>query len=131
MTLSLINSYCLPILLYGVETVTLNKTERVRLNHPLDMVFSKIFGTFNKDIISDCHYYMCFMPLSFTIDVRTLLFLYRIMRHQPEHSIIKILFDSVGKEEFSQLAAKYNIVSTDSFSVIKSKIWHVFVNTRT
>jgi len=127
-TLSLINSYCLPILLYGLEAVVLSKAECVRLNHPLDMVFSKVFGTFNKGIIRDCYYYMHFLPLTYAIDLRRMLFLCRIMRHQPDNSIAKILLNSVGKDEFCKLADKYGILSTDSFSKIKFKIWNVFVN---
>ena len=120
--------YCLPILLYGVESVQLTKTECIRLNHPLDMVFSKIFRTFSKDIIRDCFYYMHYLPLRYDVDLRTLLFICRIMRHQPEHSIVKILFKNVGINEFNLIAAKYNASSTDSFSLIKYKVWSVFGN---
>jgi len=62
--LSLIQSYCIPILLYGLESVSVNKTDRVRLENPYTMVFNKLFGyfgTFNKDVISECQYYTgCF-----------------------------------------------------------------------
>jgi len=114
--------------LYGPEAVVLSKAECVRLNHPLDMVFSKVFGTFNKCIICDCYYYMHFLPLTYAIDLRRMIFLCRIMRHQPDNSIAKILLNSVDKDEFCKLADKYGILSTDSFFKIKLKIWNVFVN---
>jgi hypothetical protein len=41
--LSLCNSYCVPVLLYGTETFDLNKTEKSWLLHRLTDYFSSYF----------------------------------------------------------------------------------------
>ena len=73
--LSLIKSYRLPVLLYGVESVALNRAELTRLAHPMQTVFTKIFKTYNKDILNQCHYFMGCLPVNYIADERTLLFL--------------------------------------------------------
>jgi len=76
--LSLVAAYCTPVLLYGLEAVTLNKTERTRLNNPFNMVFSKLFGTFNKEIIKSCQYYCGYLPFDLLLDMKILRFLKKI-----------------------------------------------------
>ena len=65
--LCLIKSYCLPVLLYGVESIVLNRTELTRLTHPTQIAFIKIFKTYNKDILNKYHYFMGGFPVNYRI----------------------------------------------------------------
>ena len=68
--LQLISSTAIPVLIYSVEAITLNKTQRTSLEHPWDRAFMKLYGTFNKEIVKQCQYYTGFLPLSPIIDIR-------------------------------------------------------------
>jgi len=124
--LSLVAAYCTPVLLYGLEAVTLNKTERTRLNNPFNMVFTKLFGTFNKEIIKSCQYYCGYLPFDLLLDMKILRFLKKIFGFCVYNMSLFSLFKISGEDEFLTLAAKYNIVLSDSDRAIKRKIWHVF-----
>lgn len=102
--LSLINAYCLPILLYGVEALNAKRLEKQRLNHVMTVVLCKLFGTFNSNFLNICQYYMNCLPLNFLTDLRTLLFLNRIMANQSENSLVKLIFDTVGNDDFTAVA---------------------------
>ena len=54
------------------------------------------------------------------------LFLCIITLNQPEHSIVRVLFENVGKPEWNNCARKYNVQTNDSLHVIKNKIWNTF-----
>ena len=54
-TVNLISSIARPILLYSVESLSLNKSELISLNHPWTRSFEKLFNTFDKDVIKQLH----------------------------------------------------------------------------
>ena len=63
---SLLKSCCIPILMYSVEAIDLNKTEVNRLQNPVSLAFGKIFKTFDdNNTISSCMFYMNCLPLNY------------------------------------------------------------------
>ena len=75
LTLSLTSTFCNPILLYGLESLNINKYDTNRLSFPFDSVFKKLFSSFNKDVITLCQFYLGYLPLKFEIDKKNLAFL--------------------------------------------------------
>jgi hypothetical protein len=124
--LSLIASYCTPVLLYGLETITFNKSERTRLNNPFNMVFNKLFGSYNKSVIASCQYYCGYLPFSLLLDLKTLRFMRKLSDMQNINSFVYFLYNLSGRDEFQVLAAKYNVNITDSDASVKRKIWNSF-----
>ena len=61
---SLLKSHCIPVLIYSFEALDLNNTALKSLDHPLVIVFAKIFKTFDKHILNNCMYYLNILPLS-------------------------------------------------------------------
>ena len=57
---SLCTSYCIPVLVFGVEVMELNKTENNRLASCTNKLFAKLFGTFDNSLFAYCYYYMSF-----------------------------------------------------------------------
>ena len=55
--LHLTYSKCSPILTYGLESIHIEKKTRENLNYVHNSIFAKIFGTFDKSVIEQCHYY--------------------------------------------------------------------------
>ena len=127
--LPLISSYCVPILLYGLEAVNLTKTEITRLEHPFTMIFHKIFGTYSNIIISQCQYFTGWLPLCHLCKLRQLCFLKRIIDLSNENAVCKFLCEAIVYRNFESIAAKYNVTTNDNVFTIKDKIWSVFYST--
>ena len=71
---SLLKSHCIPVLMYSLEALDLNNTALKSLDHPLVLVFAKIFKTFDKHILNNCMYYFTILPFTiyhFTIYHKT------------------------------------------------------------
>jgi hypothetical protein len=75
LTLSLISSNCNPILLYGLESLKLYKTDVNTLSHPYNSVYMKLFQSFDKTIITLCQFYCGEMPFEQLLHIRILNFM--------------------------------------------------------
>ena len=52
LTLSLVETFCNPILLYGLEALRLNKSDVNVLMYPYNSVYMKLFSSFDKTVLS-------------------------------------------------------------------------------
>jgi hypothetical protein len=120
-TLSLIDSHCNPILMYGMESIRLNNSEINRLSYPYNSAYMKLFNSFNNKIITLCQFYCGHLPLSHILDLRTLKF-YAKLNFTNISSPASILYKWFGKSEFIDTACKYNITGSDQVSVYEAKI---------
>jgi hypothetical protein len=125
-TLSLVSSNCVPVLLYGLEALMLNKADINTLSYPYNSVFMKLFKSFNKNIIMLCQYYCGELPLEYLLHSRNLNFYSKL--NMAESSPASVLYKWFGKREWDKIATdtKYNIMPTDFASGIAKKIWTVF-----
>ena len=57
LTLKLTSTFCNPILFYGLEALHLNKTDISVLTYPYNSVFTKLFASFDKSIVTLCQFY--------------------------------------------------------------------------
>ena len=121
---SLTQSYCVPFLLYSVESTSLTATEKLRLASPFKMLFSRLFNSFDAQTIAYCQYYTGYLTLEFVIDQRRLKFLNNICN--LNNVVIHSLFRLNGATEISSLIAKYN---TNMFDIksIKYSMWNSFI----
>ena len=55
--LHLIHSTAIPVLSYCLEALSLNKVQRMSIEHPWDRTFMKLFNTFDKQIEQQCPFY--------------------------------------------------------------------------
>ena len=62
-TLYLVHSIALPTLTYGLEALSLTKTQILSLEHPWSRVFMKLFKTFNLTVIQQCQYFCKVLPI--------------------------------------------------------------------
>ena len=65
--LSLVESFCVPVLLYGLECVNLTAACIRSIENAYSQVYSKIFNTYNKDIIEQCKFFMGQLPAALKI----------------------------------------------------------------
>jgi hypothetical protein len=124
--LSLISTFCIPVILYGLEACILNKTEITRINYCYSRIFYKLFSTFNKDIIWDCMINFGCLPLSYLLDIGTINFFIGMFDLAAISSTVYNIFSLLGKAELDTLLAKYCIDSYDCKLARKRKLWQHF-----
>jgi len=77
-TVHLVNSYCIPSLLYGCEIWSLNSSDYLKLNVTWNNTFRKIFQCCWRESVSCLFYYFStFLPLSYILLTKEKFFLSR------------------------------------------------------
>ena len=62
---SLVRSFCIPVVMHSLDSVNLNATSLNILDRLIVNVFSEIFKTFDKNILYNCMLYMDCWPLTY------------------------------------------------------------------
>ena len=75
--LHLVNSKCFPMLLYGLETCPLNKSENSSINFTAMRFFMKLFRSSNSDLINECMFFFGVDSPSDNLQKRTTKFVAR------------------------------------------------------
>jgi hypothetical protein len=92
--LSLVNSYCLPVLIYGCQVLSIKSKMRNLLDNAYRTVFAKIFSTFDNNVILNCQLYCGVLPINYTVDIQTLNFLNGLVK--SENSYVQLHFKRTG-----------------------------------
>jgi len=83
--LHLINSKCLPVLLYGLKVCPLTKADMQSLDFCVNMILMKLFVTNNSSIVDECRHFFNFELPSELLCKRTAKFL-----HNCTHTVINL-----------------------------------------
>ena len=84
----------------------------------------KLYGTFNKPVITLCQYYTGNLPFKFLLDLKMMNFYYKMSFGYA--SPAEILFRWFGKNELLSLFNTYNISENDHPDKWKSIMWTSF-----
>jgi len=122
--LHLINSQCLPNLLYGVTAMCLTAAELNCLNFAYNCVFCKIFKTTDNTTILNCQYYSGNLTFTMKYEYQRYNFLKKLINDKTFDKKNKVNEPDV--KDFNRIQVKYNLNSKDSQNLIKLKIWNVF-----
>jgi len=98
--LFLINSKCMPILLYGLDACPINVSDRKSLDFTITRILMKIFKTTSNDIIGECQTAFNFPSVHVRVCRRKQKFLYRYS--VTDNYICKLFFD-VAELELNEL----------------------------
>ena len=123
--LKLLESHCMPILLYAVESTNLNADQKRELNSWWNSVYRKVFGYHKWESVKSVICYMERLDLLHTINLRQLLFLKKIsfidnsvmsniMRYYVHGRELKITQDLFGTS------------ISDSIESIKQRLYESF-----
>lgn len=104
--LQLISSISVPVLTFGLEALSLNKTQRQSLNHPWDSTFMKIYGTFDIRIVQQCQNFGGFLPISQTADLKRCEFLRKIPL--TKNQLVCSVSDLFKHKDIADMANRYN-----------------------
>jgi exonuclease III len=116
--IKLINSKCLPIIMYGLEACPINNTAKKSLDFPITRIFMKMFCTTSIQIVEECQAFFGFIPIRFLADIRTVKFLDNFC-NLPNY-ICSSLLANIAKEQSNEICNRYLV--TDYFA-LKSKIY--------
>jgi len=122
--LSLIDTFCMPVLVYGLEALDLSKSDRNTIDFVYSSIFFKIFGVKETTVIRQCQFYSDCFPTSYRLDRKVFNFLNGIKLHK--NSLQLLLFTWFGSDELSRIEANYSLLSSDHSWIVNFKLWHCF-----
>jgi hypothetical protein len=125
-TLSLLASKALPVLTYGLEALSLNKSERTALNHPWERSFEKILNTFDAMVVKYCQQCLGYLPVSLYYCLNTLSFLGKLSR--STNLLLRMIYTKCGQDDLNVIA---NLLNCNSESVLinfKDKVYKHFAD---
>ena len=112
--LSLIGSYCIPLLLYCIESMNIRQSDYNSLDAAYNAAFAKIFSTDDKNVIKQCQYFCCKVPFPITMDMKRLKF-YDKLSLVSNKSLLG-LFMTFGRHKFTRLLSNHNLSVKGSHS---------------
>jgi len=126
MAVHLVNTYCLPVLLYGCEIWSLIASDLHVVKVALNNAFRKIFNACWRESVKPLLYFCNKMSADYIIDMRRIIFVKRLLR--SDNDIVLAIFN-IAKLDVIGLCAKYDIVlHCNSVNCIKNRIWKRFVD---
>ena len=126
--ISLINSYCVPNLLYCAESFWWSKSMLNSCENAYALAFMKVFRSYDKKIIEQCQYYMGKLPLELQIIQRQINFFANVNKSVHNNNCKLI---SINNDEYVNLCNTYKLSLTAgifSKSRVKHELWSFFAN---
>ena len=96
----------LPSLTYGIEAISLNKTQIVTLEHPWTRIFMRLLTTFDQSIVQQCQFFMGHLPIRHTYSLQRMHFLTNIA--SSNNNLISLLYEIFGRSDIRIIADQYN-----------------------
>lgn len=125
--LSLVDSFCIPVLLYGLDGMNLNKSSRRAIDSTYASVFSKIYKTSDNIVIRSCQYFSQCLPASCLLDLRSFKFYDGISKLTD--SLPQYLLSLLGSDELFKLNEKYHTPLNCCMANRKRFVWDWFSST--
>ena len=113
-TLSLLQAFCVPLLSYGIEWLSITKTIYNKLESAYAAIFAKVFGVSDKNVILNCQYFSGYLPFSDLLDLKKIKFMDGVKT--SENYSLKLLFNILNRSEYLALLEKYKLCSGNSKS---------------
>jgi len=101
----LLNTFCLPILLYGLEAVPLSHANFTTLQSTWRVALYKIFRLRDVNNLLYIQSCMSIIPITFAVDLRKLVFLHKLSVHAM--STVHTVFFIVASKEYEFLCEKH------------------------
>ena len=115
--ISLVRTFCISLVMYSLEAICLNKSTLNSLDSMIYNAFSKIFKTYDRDVLSQCMYFSYCLPIKFVYSYslpikfvyykKRLSFLFRLAKH--DNLLIKMFYNISGRRELAELAEILNL----------------------
>jgi len=118
----LLNVFCLPVLLYGLEAVPLSNANMATLQSTWRVALYKIFHV--RDINNLLYIQRCMdiLPIGFVVDLRKLNFLHKQSMHVM--TIVNAVFYIFGFKEYDILCTRYSVTNGQ----FRKCVWNAFLS---
>ena len=104
---SLLKMFCVPVILYGLEAISLNTSNLRALDTSLYNAMAKIFKSFYHYTLNWCMFYIDVLPLRLSYFKNKINFLSKMI--ETENNVIISLFDQFGRDELKRICDNLNI----------------------
>jgi hypothetical protein len=123
--LHLFESYCLPILLYGIDCINLSSRQIHELNVCWNNAYRKIFGYKCYESVKTVIYFMNRIDFTKLYDLRRLMFVNRLLHLQ--HDVTgKLLAQFLLSDDVQELYSTYDLTSLSRPGAIKKTVFSAF-----
>ena len=122
LVLALVRASCFPILLFGLEAVSLSHSDLNNLAFAYNNIFFKLFHVKDISTIEQCQYFCNFWPLRLLHDFRRFSFLSQYFEREGGCSIGSP--DYPDYLELIDIAKKFKFNFSDSKPCLKFKVWN-------
>ena len=106
--IQLLQSKCMPIILYGTEVCGLLKRDKQSINFSVTRIFMKIFKTSSVDVVRYCQYFFHFLPVEYLLEIRESKFLFSFCKSDNR---LCMLFFSQAERRLQELYSTYSVSS--------------------
>ena len=103
---SLLKTFCVPVILYGLEAFSFNTSNLRALDTPLYNAMAKIFKSFDHNTLNWCMFYTDVLPLRLSYFKNKINFLSKML--ETENSVIIYLFEQLGQDELHRICNNFN-----------------------
>ena len=118
--LALVRASCFPIILYGLDALSLSPTEVHHLAFAYNNIFVNLFQVKEVNCIEHCQYFCNFWPFRAVYEFKRYLFLSQYFeRHGP---CVMGSLDYADYLELDSIANKYKFYHSDSKACLKVKV---------
>lgn len=101
--------------------MVLSKEEKKCFSFAYNSAFSKIYNTFDNNVIMCCQYYSNFLTFELLYDYHRYSFLLNLVRrNEISH---KSELDRLEYNDFLKLKLRYKFNESDSTTQLKNKVW--------
>jgi hypothetical protein len=125
--LNLVETHCLPVLLYGLDCLNLPGHQLIELNSWWNSVYRKIFGYHKWESVKELIFMLCRIDFYSLLNIRCMFFLKRLCINSCNSLTLSNLTMYVSASpECKRLFLVCNANMQSSFNQIKSVVWNSF-----
>ena len=121
----LLNTFCLPILLYGLEAVPISNANLCTLQSTWNVAPGKFFKLKSVSNLYYVQYFMATLPVNYALDLRKFNFLQKLSAHHT--SVMNLLFSLTARKEFELLCKNYSVTQPQAHGRFRVCVWQAFV----
>ena len=118
--LTLVNTYCIPALYYGLEAVDLNVSDADSLDQPTMRALDKVFKTYDRSVLHFCMFYFGYMPAQSALALREFKFLSKLKL--SKNTCVNTLTNVCIMQDLDKIVSKFGIDVNVPFHSIKNKL---------
>ena len=125
--LQMFESYCLPVLLYGIDCINLSKQQIHELTVCWNNAYRKIFGFKMSESVKTVIYFMQRIDFRKLYDLRHLMFMSKL-RYLQRDVIVNLLPLSLTADDVNDLFCTYDVTMYSTQCCIKTRVFSAFEN---